>query len=212
MADVFHLQFLLATFAGWVNRHQARVIDYLVEENRVLSEQLRGRRLRLTDNQRRRLAAKGVAIGRSVLAKIATIVTPDTILRWHRRLVAGKWTRPGPRVGRPGLLKQIQQLIVRMAKDNSSWGYCRIQGELKKLGHTVARSTIAKTLKASGIPPSPERPTSWRTFLRAHADVIAAADFFTTEVWTAGGLVTYYVLFVVHHATGSDSRIEQRAA
>jgi transposase InsO family protein len=104
-------------------------------------------------------------------------------------------------VGRPGLLKQIQQLIVRMGKDNSTWGYCRIQGELKKLGHSVARSTIAKTLKASGIPPSPQRPTSWRTFLRAHADVIAAADFFTTEVWTACGLVTYYVLFVLDHAT-----------
>jgi transposase InsO family protein len=87
-----------------------------------------------------------------------------------------------------------------MAKDNS-WRSCRIQGELKKLGHSVARSTIAKALKASGIPPSPMRPTSWRTFLRAHADVIAAADFFTAEVWTARGLITFHVLFVVHHAT-----------
>ena len=90
-------------------------------------------------------------------------------------------------------MKQIRELIVRMAIDNSSWGYCRIQGELKKLGYRVARSTIAKTLRDSGIRPSPERPTSWRTFLRAHADVIAAADFFTTEVWTARGLVTQYV-------------------
>ena len=95
----------------------------------------------------------------------------------------------------------IRGLIVRMATDNSSWGYCRIQGELKKLNHQVARSTIAKTLKEHGIRPSPERPTSWRTFLRAHADAIAAADFFTTEVWTARGLVTHYVLFVIHHAT-----------
>jgi putative transposase len=98
-------------------------------------------------------------------------------------------------------MKEIRALIVRMAEDNSSWGYCRIQGELKKLGHRVARSTIAKTLKEHGIPPSPDRPTTWGTFLRAHEDAIAATDFFTAEVWTARGLVTHYVLFVIHHAT-----------
>jgi putative transposase len=90
---------------------------------------------------------------------------------------------------------------VRMASENSGWGYCRIQGELKKVGHCVAPSTIAKTLKDHGIPPSPQRHTTWRTFLRSHADVIAAADFFTVEVWTPRGLVTHYVLFVIHHAT-----------
>jgi transposase InsO family protein len=98
-------------------------------------------------------------------------------------------------------MKAIRDLIVRMATDNSSWGYCRIQGELKKLDHNVAQSTIAKTLKDNGIRPAPERPTSWRTFLKSHADVIAATDFFTTEVWTARGLVTHYVLFVIHQAT-----------
>jgi len=133
--------------------------------------------------------------------KVATIVTPDTILRWHHHLIAAKWTHPTKRAGRPGVMKTIRELIVRMATDNSGWGYCRIQGELKKLGHRVARSTIANTLKSHGIPPSPERPASWRTFLRAHAEVIAAADFFTTEIWTARGLVTHYVLFVIHHAT-----------
>ena len=98
-------------------------------------------------------------------------------------------------------MKEIRALIVRMVTANSNWGYCRIQGELKKLDHRVARSTIAKTLREHGIAPSPQRATSWRTFLRAHADVIAAADFFTDEVWTARGLVTHYVLFVVHHGT-----------
>ena len=82
-------------------------------------------------------------------------------------------------------MKAIRELIVRIATDNSSWDYCRNQGELKKLDHRVARSTIANTLRDNGIRPSPERPTSWRTFLKAHADVISAADFFTTEVWTA---------------------------
>ena len=135
--------------------------------------------------------------------RVATIVTPDTIMRWHRQLIAAKWTHSSNRVGRPGIMKAIRALIVRMATDNSNWGYCRIQGELKKLDHRVARSTIAKTLKDNGIRPSPERPMSWRTFLRAHAHVIAATDFFTAEVWTRRGLTTYYVLFVVHHATRS---------
>ncbi len=199
--DFLRLRLLLATFAGWVTRDQAQVIAYLVEENRVLKDQLKGRRLRLTDDQRRRLAAKGKILGRRLLERIATIVTPDTIMRWHKRLIAAKWTYPTNRVGRPGIMKRIRELIVRMATDNSSWGYCRIQGELKKLDHQVARSTIANTLKDHGIPPSPQRSTSWRTFLRAHADVISAADFFTAEVWTSQGLVTHYVLFVIHHAT-----------
>ena len=98
-------------------------------------------------------------------------------------------------------MKTIRKLIVRMATDNSSWGYCRIQGELKKLDPRVARSTIAKTLKEHGIKPAPERPMSWRTFLHSHADVIAATDSFTVEVWTARGPVAHYVLFVVHHAS-----------
>jgi putative transposase len=200
--DTFPLQLLLATFSGWVNRQQAQAIDYLREENRVLKEQLKGKRLRLTDEQRRRLAAKGKALGRKLLGRVGTIVTPDTILRWHRQLIAAKWIYPAKnRVGRPGIMKRIRELIVRFAKENSSWGYCRIQGELKGLGHTVAPSTIAKTLKEHGIKPAPDRPTTWRTFLESHADVIGAADFFTTEVWTARGLVTYYTLIVIDIAT-----------
>ena len=196
------LRFVLFVFAGLVNREQARAIDFLREENRVLRERL-GARVRLDDSQRRRLAAKGAPLGRRVLAAIATIVTPDTILRWHRQLIASKFTHAAKRkrIGRPGLIKAIRDHIVRMAKDNARWGYVRIQGELKKLGHEVAASTIADTLKRAGIPPSPQRPTSWRTFLRAHAGAIAGMDFFTTEVWTTRGLVTHYVLFVIHHAS-----------
>ncbi|MFO1078440.1 MAG: integrase core domain-containing protein [Planctomycetota bacterium] len=201
MPDLSPLRLLLLVFAGLVHRDQVRVIEYLVEENRTLRSQLAGSRLRLGPDQRRRLAVLGRALGRKVLTQVATIVTPDTILRWHRQLVAAKWTTVGRRRGRPVLLRQIRELIVRMATDNARWGYCRIQGELKKVGHRVARSTIAKTLRENGIAPSPDRPTSWRTFLKAHAEVIAATDFFTAEVWTARGLVTHYVLFVVHHAT-----------
>ena len=160
MTTAFPLQLLLATFAGWVNRRQAQAINYLVEENRVLKEQLGGKRLRLTDDQRRRLALKGQALGRRLLTRVANIVTPDTILRWHHRLIAMKWTYPSKRVGRPEIMKTKRELIVRMATDNSNWGYSRIQGELKKLDHRVARSTIAKALKEHGIRPSTERPTS----------------------------------------------------
>ena len=196
-ADNYPLQVLLLTVSGWVNRHQADVIAYLVEENRVLKEQMRGRKLRLTDDQRRRLAAKAKILGRRALDQVATIVTPDTLLRWHHRLIAMKWTHQAKRVGRPGLMKVIAALIVRMARENSSWGYCRIQGELKALGHCVASTTIANVLKANGIKPAPDRPSSWKTFLKAHWGEVAATDFFTTEVWTPLGLKTFYVLFVI---------------
>ena len=186
------LTLLLATVSGWMNSHQQRVLAYLVEENRVLKEQLGGRSLRLSDDQRRRLAAKGKRLGRAALDRVATIVTPDTIMRWHHRLIAAKWTYPArKRVGRPGLMKAIKALIVRMATDNPTWGYCRIQGELKAVGHRVASTTIANVLKDNGIKPAPNRPSSWRAFLRAHWEQIAATDFFSAEVWTPYGLRTY---------------------
>src|SRR5262245_35883030 len=196
-ADLSPWRLLLVTLAGWVNRHQQEIIEYLVEENRVLREQVGGRRVRLTDDQRRRLAAKGQRLGRRLLRQVATIVTPDTILRWHRRLIAQKWTFARTRPGRPGIMKEISTLIVRMATENPAWGYSRIQGALKNLDHRVARSTVARVLKDNGILPAPGRPSSWRTFMRAHWGGIAGADFFTTEVWTARGLVTYYTLFVL---------------
>ena len=196
-AATLPLQLLLLTVSGWVQRHQQDVIAYLVEENRVLKEQLGGRKLRLTDDQRRRLAAKARLLGRRALDAVATLVTPDTLMRWHRRLIAWKWTYVARRVGRPGLRQAISDLIVRMARENDRWGYCRIQGELRKLGHRVAASTIGKVLKDHGIRPAPDRPTSWRTFLRAHWGEVAGMDFFTTEVWTPLGLTTYYMLFLI---------------
>ncbi|MBK8977223.1 MAG: transposase [Planctomycetes bacterium] len=199
--DVAPLRFLLLTFAGFVSREQSRTIEYLIEENRILREQLGERPLRLTDDQRRHVAVGGEALGRRLLASVASRVTPDTILAWHRRLIARKWTYARRRTGRPGILKEIRELVLRMSRDDPTWGYSRIQGELKKLGHQVARSTIAKTLKEHGVPRSPARRASWRTFLRAHAEAIAGADFFTAEVWTARGLITHYVLFVIDHLT-----------
>jgi len=117
-------------------------------------------------------------------------------MRWYRRLIALKWTYEG-KVGRPGVIQEIRRLIVLMASENAGWGYRRIQGALKNLGHRVARSTVAKVLSENGIQPAPGRRSSWKAFLMAHWGQVAGMDFFTTEVWTARGLVTYYVLFVI---------------
>ena len=203
------LQLLVASVIGWFQSGQHDVIEYLREENCVLKAQLRSQRVRLTDDERRRLAVLGARLGRRILAEVATIVTPDTILRWHRQLIARKWTYAKRRPGRPNVLAEIRRLVVRMATENPSWGYTRLQGALKNLGHRVARSTIATILKQQGMPPSGERPTSWQTFLRAHWGALTAADFFTTEVWTLRELVTYYTVFVIElhsrrvHVVGS---------
>src|SRR5262245_29402406 len=185
---------------GWLERRERESLAYLIEENRLLRRQLRGGRLQWTDDDRRRLAARVFRLGRQRLLAIATIVTPDTLLRWHRQLIAKKWTHAA-RPGRRGVLAEIRRLVVRMATENPTWGYTRIQGALKNVEHRVGRSTIARILKAHGLPPVPERPTSWQTFLRAHSGAIAGADFFTTEVWTWRGLVTYYTVFVIDLAS-----------
>jgi putative transposase len=198
------LAFLLFLFSGWVNRQQQAVIDYLLEENRVLRAERGSRRLRLTDDQRRRLAVKGKALGRRRLGDIAGIVTPDTILRWYRRFVAKKYAGSKKRVpGRPSTKPNIAALVVRMANENPTWGYTRIRGGLKSLGHEVARNTIKAILKDHGIEPAPERglKTPWKTFLAAHWDGLAAADFFTVEVLTMGGLIRYFVFFVMRLKT-----------
>src|ERR1019366_9781725 len=163
--------------------------------------QLHGRRLPLSDDERRRLAVRGHRLGRRGLRRGATSGTPATILRWHRQLIGRKWAYAKGRSGRPGVLAEIRRLVVRMAEENPTWGYTRILGALKNVGHRVSRASIARILKAHGLPPVPERPTSWQTFLQAHWGAIAGADFFTTEVWTWRGLVTYYTVFVIDIAS-----------
>jgi transposase InsO family protein len=199
--DVSVLRFLLLCITGWLDRRERDALAYLIEENRLLRRQLGGRRLRFTDDDRRRLAMRAHRLGRAALRDLKTVVTPDTLLRWHRQLVARKWTYSKTQSRRRGVLAEIRQLIVRMAEDNPTWGYTRIRGALKNLGHQVGRSTIARILKARGMPPAPNRPTSRQTFLRAHWGAIAGADFFTTEVWTWRGLVTFYTAFVIDLAT-----------
>jgi transposase InsO family protein len=197
-------RFVLIAVAGWMNQRQLQVIDYLREENRVLREQLGGRRLRLNDDQRRRLAAKAKGVGRKLLAEVATIVTPETLLAWHRKLIAQKYDGSGKRgPGRPHTADQIETLVIRMAEENLDWGYRRIQGALSNLGQEIARSTIADILQRRGIEPAPERKrkTDWKEFLNRHWELIVAADFFTVEVWTRRGLQRFVVLFFIELST-----------
>ena len=197
-------RFLGVAVAGWMNQHQQQVIEYLVEENRVLREQLGGRRLRFNDDQRRRLAAKGKQLGRKLLAQIATVVTPETLLTWHRKLIAQKYDGSANRLpGRPRTIAEIETLVVRMAQENRDWGCRRIQGALANLGHDLAHGTIAAFLKKHGIEPAPVRirRTTWKKFLARHWEQIVSTDFFTIEVWTPTGLQRFLVLFFMELST-----------
>ena len=131
--------FLVVSVAGWLNQRQRQVIEYLVEENRILREHIGKRRFRFTDNQRRRLAAKAKRLGRKVLAQVATIVTPETLLAWHRRLIAQKYDGSACRTpGRPRTSDEISKRIIRLTEENRSWGYSRIRGALANLGYAIA--------------------------------------------------------------------------
>jgi putative transposase len=159
-------QLLLLILAGWVNRQQQAVIEYLRTENHILREKLGKRRILLDDDQRRRLAVKGKVLGRKLLAQVGTLVTPDTILRWHRLLVARKWdysARRPKQPGRPMLADEIRHLVVRLAKENPRWGYDRIQGALANLGHRISDTTVKNILKEHGIEPAPQRKRQTRS-------------------------------------------------
>lgn len=205
MTSIPHVwQFLLIALASWINRQQLDVIAYLEAENRVLREQLGKKRLRFTNDQRRRLAAKAKTLGRKALRELSPIVMPDTLLRWHRQLIARKYDgSKGRGPGRPGVMRIIRKLIVQMATENPTWGCDRIEGALKNLGHRVSDTTVGRVLKEHGIEPAPrrQRKGDWATFLKAHWGHIVAADFVTVEVWTLHGLTRYHVLIVMDLAT-----------
>ena len=175
-----------------------------MEENRVLREQIGNRRMRFNDDQRRRLAAKAKKIARKILDDVATIVTPETLLAWHRRLIGKKYDGSANRApGRPRTAAEVVALVTRMAEENRSWGYRRIQGALSNLGHLLAFKTIANILKEQGIEPAPERSrkTTWKEFIARHWEQIVASDFFTIEVWTPTGLKRFLVLFFIELST-----------
>jgi len=192
------LHVLIAMMAGWINRHQQHVIAYLQEENRVLKAQRGQRRLRLTDTQRRRLAALAHPLGRKRLKDLATLATPETLMRWYHRLIAEKFDGSKTRkaLGRPRVPEEVEQLVVRLAEENPTWGYRRIQGALANLGHHIDKLTVRNILCRHHLEPAPQRRKAgmgWAQFLKLHWEVLAATDFFTVEVATWHGLVTYRV-------------------
>jgi putative transposase len=195
---------MIAALGLWLNRQQQDVIDYLKEENQLLKAKLGGRSIHFTDAERCRLALRAKALGRKLLRQLDTLVTPDTLLRWHRQLVAQKWNYVHRRApGRPRIRDEIATLILRMADDNPSWGYTRILGALHNLGFKVSRGTVANVLEENGIDPAPLRGKrmKWSTFLKSHWNTLFASDFFTVEVWRLRGLTTYYVLFFIQLST-----------
>jgi putative transposase len=181
---------LLASITGSVDEELLLRNEYLVTENR------------LTDAERRSLAEIGKKLGKKALEEVASLVKPDTILAWHRTLVVQKFDGSKQReaLGRPRIDQELEDLVVRMAQENRRWGYDRIVGALAHLGYHISDQTVGNILKRRGLPPAPERrtTTTWNEFIHAHMDVLVATDFFTTEVWTLGGFVTYYVLFFIH--------------
>jgi putative transposase len=196
------LQVIIAMVAGWINRHQQQVIAYLREENRVLKSKLPGGRFRLNDTERRRLATLVHPLGCKRLKHLATLATPDTLMQWYKRLIAGKFdgSKTRKELGRPRVCEEIEQLVIRMAEENPTWGYRRIQGALANLGHHIDKITVRNILRRHHIDPAPKRREggmSWTQFIKMHWEVLAATDFFSVEVATWHGLVTYDVLVVM---------------
>lgn len=156
----------------------------MLAENRLLRKKLGKKRISLTDDERRVLAVKGKLLGRQILQEVANVVTPDTILRWHRELNAAKWNHSEQRKarGRPKIAAEVEELALRMARENPAWGFDHIQGALANLGHGLSDATVGNILRAQGIEPAPERKrqTTWKTFIQAHWDVLASVDFTMT--------------------------------
>jgi transposase len=192
---------MLAYVTGTVNQELLLRNEYLAAENRILRNQIKGR-LRLLEGEKATLAEIAHRLGREALKDIAATATPDTILGWYRKLIARKFDGSKFRrgAGRPKVDPETERLVVRMARENPAWGYDRIVGALANLGHRISDQTVGNILKRHGISPAPKRKRTvrWADFIRSHMAVMAGADFFTVEILTLKGLLTYYVLFFIH--------------
>jgi putative transposase len=192
---------LITTIQKLFSEDLAKENDFLRQENKILRSKS-GKRVPLSEADHRTLARFSLRI-KDRLTDVISIVRPETLLAWNRRMKRQKWTfdNTPKKPGRPSKAKTTEELVVRLAEENS-WGYVRIAGELKKLGHEISPPCIRDLMKKHGLPPSPRRKgLSWKQFIETHLDVTWAADFFTEEVWTCSGLVTYYALIFIHLGT-----------
>jgi hypothetical protein len=192
---------LLGSVTESVNEELRLRNAYLGAENRIFRHQIDGR-VQLTNNDRKALAELGQKLGQKVLEELATVAKPDTILAWHRLCVDQQChsSQLYRSVGRPRIDKEVEDLVVRMARENRSWGYDRIVGALANLGYTISDQTVGNILKRYGIPPAPEckKTVTWREFIRMHMDVLGAADFFTSEMWNGFRLLIASLLCFIH--------------
>ena len=209
MAEKYNCIRLLAYVTGLVNQELLLRNEYLVAENRILKAQIKGR-LRLSDGERSTLAEIAKRLGHKALEEIACVAKPDTILAWYRRLIAHKFDGSKARKprGRPRVEQAVEQLVVKMARENSGWGYDRIVGAMANLGHLISDQTVGNILRRHGMPPAPERTrsTTWKDFIATHMSVLAGTDFVTAEVITWRGLVTTYCSFFTWTAGACRSR------
>lgn len=192
---------LLESVSESVNDHLQLRHDYLIAENRILRNQIDGR-VQLTESERQELAEIGQQLGRKALEEIATVAKPDTILAWHRKFADQQvnTSEPHKPVGRPRVDRDIEDMVIRMARENRTWGYDRIQGALKHLGDTLSDQTVGNILKRHSIPPAPERKktVTWGEFVRPHLAVLLATDFFHSRVWSWFGLLLSSLLWLLH--------------
>ena len=195
----------LAMIGGHVDEELLLRNEYLAAENEILRRKIQGR-IELSNTERIRLAKIGQKIGIKALRDVAMIVKPETILAWYRKLVASKFDSSKKRknkVGRPLTENELEALVLKISRENLSWGYDRIVGALANLGYKISDQTVGNILKRHGISPTPGRQPqiSWADFIEMHQDVITACDFFTAEVFTPTGLITFYVLFFIQIGT-----------
>jgi len=191
---------VFALIGGHVTKEVLLRNEYLAAENEILRSKIKGR-LKLTDEERVRLAKIGQRLGKKALAEVGAIFKPETVLAWFRKLVAKKFDGSKKRkgVGRQAIDAEIEKLVIRFAEENPSWGYDRIVGALSNLGHEISDETVGHILRRHGIPPVRGRSPkiAWADFIASHKEVLVACDFFTTEVLTKAGLITYHILFFI---------------
>jgi hypothetical protein len=192
---------MLSTLLGWIvlraRSDTSKEIEILVLRHQLAVLRRRPSRPRLSRADRAVIAALSRLL--PVRRRLGLLVTPATILRWHRKLVARRWTTQPVRPGRPAIPADLRALAARLATENPTWGYRRIHGELAGLGYQIGASTVWTILHAAGVDPAPRRAgPSWNEFLRAQAHSILACDLFHLETIT---LCRLYAFFVIEHAT-----------